>query len=643
MEFMAQGSPRPYGREVASLIVQAEEQWSQLVRELQECDLLEREIFERAADLKPWDSPEKKRRLWELEMLLPQAELELEELVENLVSLCGRAMELDPESTEARGKLCDLYWRLLCRATERGDHQAQQRLLDLLALHDDGRYTDLIEGTGTLQLITDPPGAKAVLHEVVESDRRLHLDPTSKKLLGQTPVGPVDLAPGRYLLEIHLPGHARVRRPIVMQRGADLQVQVRLPNSRLVGPDFVVVAAGRFRMGGDRQAPGAVVPDNPFVDNFALARFPVTVGEYLLFLDDLASRDPGLALKYTPGLQGVKDPRLPVAGISHEAAQAYCRWLSARTGVEHRLPTEAEWEKAARGVDGRLYPWGDHFDPSFCHARRSRPGAPQRLPIGSFKRDESIYGVHDLAGGISEWTQETTKAEAEIDDEEHREHVARGGSFEDGAEGCRAAQRTTIPSAGHPSVGFRLVRPLPPGGGDQLTPALVPSLFPESLIPTPPPLTPQAARVSVKEALQRVLSMSAQLASSPNPSELLPALLTETVQLVGAERGLLLRHDADPDRGHDHAFEILEARTTSGVPVPSSDQGFDPQIPAAAMKQGRAIALSPDNMPVLAVPLPDGRTCLLLQRRFQRGSFGDDCQLVAQTAADPLALALRLS
>jgi serine/threonine-protein kinase len=609
------------------------------VQELQEYDLLERELFERTASLKPWDPPEKKRELWELEEALPRAEQELEELVENLVSLCGRAMELDPECTEARGKMCDLHWRLLCRATERGEHQAQQRFLDLLTLHDDGRYTDLIEGTGTLQLITDPPGAKVVLHEIVERDRRLHLDPDSKKPLGQTPVGPVDLAPGRYLLEIHLPGHARVRRPIVMQRGADLQVQVRLPKSRLVGPDYVVVAAGRFQMGGDREAPGAAAPDKPFVDNFAIARFPVTVGEYLLFLDDLAGKDPGLALKYTPGpLHGVKDPRLPVAGICLEAAQAYCRWLSARTGVEHRLPTEVEWEKAARGVDGRRYPWGDQFDPSFCHARRSCPGAPRRLPIGSFKSDESIYGVHDLAGGVSEWTQEAG-SEAEDLDEGTGECVARGGSFEDGDEGCRAAQRTVIPRAGHPSVGFRLVRSLPPGGGDQLTPALVPSLFPELLIPTPSPLAPQGARVSVKEALQRILSMSAQLAASSNPSALLSDLLTETVQLVGAERGLLLRHHPE----HDDAFEVLEARTRSGVPIPISDQGFDPQITAAALKQDRVIALSPDNMPVLVVPLPDRQTCLLLQRRFQRGSFGDDSQLVAQTAADPLALALRLS
>lgn len=612
-------------------MVQAEEQWSQLVQELHAFDLLERDLFELAASLRPWDPPEKKQPLWELEALLPHAEQQLEELVENLVSLCGRAMELDPDSTEARGKLCDLYWRLLCRATDRGDQQAQQQYLDLLTLHDDGRYTDLIEGTGTLQLSTNPPGARVVLYRIVEDGRKVRIDKESKTLLGDTPVGPVDLAPGRYLLEIHLPGHARVRRPIVMQRGADLHVQVRLFNSRLVGPDYVVIAAGRFQMGGDREAPGAGAPETPFVDNFAIARFPVTLGEYLLFLDDLAGKDPGLALKYAPGpLQGAKDPRLPIVGVGHDAAQAYCKWLSARTGMTHRLPTEAEWEKAARGVDGRLYPWGDHFDPSFCHCRRSRPGAPQRLPIGSFNNDESIYGVRDLAGAVSEWTQDTDESAGE-----GPHYVVRGGSFEDGAEGCRVAQRTAVHSTGHGCVGFRLVRPLSPGGGDQLTPARVPSLFPEALIPIPLPLPAQAVRVSVEEALQRVLSMSARLAASANPAALLPVLLAETVQLVGAERGLLLRKV-------DGAFEVLEARTMSGVPIPSSDQGFDPQLLAAALKQDRVIALSPDNMPVLAVPLPDGRTCLLLQRRFQRGSFGDDNQLVAQSAADPLALALRL-
>ncbi len=94
---------------------------------------------------------------------------------------------------------------------------------------------------------------------------------------------------------------------------------------------------------------------------------------------------------------------VPVALVDWFDAVAYCDWLSERTGCAVRLPTEAEWERAARGVDGRFYPWGDRFDPTFCLMRESRPFAPQPEPVGTFATDESPYGARDMAGGMREW------------------------------------------------------------------------------------------------------------------------------------------------------------------------------------------------------------------------------------------------
>src|SRR5262249_14372627 len=84
-------------------------------------------------------------------------------------------------------------------------------------------------------------------------------------------------------------------------------------------------------------------------------------------------------------------------------AAAYCRWRSLRDGVFYRLPRDVEYEKAARGADERLFPWGDHFDPAFCKMTQSRPGFSQIEPAGAFPIDESPYGIRDLAGGMRCW------------------------------------------------------------------------------------------------------------------------------------------------------------------------------------------------------------------------------------------------
>jgi len=99
--------------------------------------------------------------------------------------------------------------------------------------------------------------------------------------------------------------------------------------------------------------------------------------------------------------------RVPVMLVTWFDARAYCAWRTRQRGSASaaplRLPTEAEWEKAARGVDGRFYPWGDRFDPTFCLMRESRPFMIQPEPVGTFPVDESPYGVRDMAGGMREW------------------------------------------------------------------------------------------------------------------------------------------------------------------------------------------------------------------------------------------------
>jgi serine/threonine-protein kinase len=86
--------------------------------------------------------------------------------------------------------------------------------------------------------------------------------------------------------------------------------------------------------------------------------------------------------------------------IDWRSAMAYTKWLQAAAGRAWRLPTELEWEKAARGVDGRLFPWGDFADASRSCNAQALGGAPSPGPVGAFPADESAYGVRDLAGNV---------------------------------------------------------------------------------------------------------------------------------------------------------------------------------------------------------------------------------------------------
>ena len=108
-------------------------------------------------------------------------------------------------------------------------------------------------------------------------------------------------------------------------------------------------------------------------------------------------------------------PADPVVGISFEATNLYCEWLAHMTGNPVRLPSAAEWEKAARGVDGRTYPWGYEYDPDANLAlvsdnAKGKELYPHWAPPGSFKRDISVYNVYDMGGNVREYASATDGA-----------------------------------------------------------------------------------------------------------------------------------------------------------------------------------------------------------------------------------------
>jgi formylglycine-generating enzyme required for sulfatase activity len=152
-----------------------------------------------------------------------------------------------------------------------------------------------------------------------------------------------------------------------------------------------------------------------------------------------------------PDIDGLNwHPDWPVIYVSWNDAMAYCQWLRRQTGLPFRLPTSQEWEKAARGVDGRVYPWGSRFDPSLCKCADSSTGTPAPSPIGLYPTDESPYGVHDMAGGVGEWCSGRA-------DESRERQPLRGMGFEGSELECRLSYvRGHQPDRHLPHAGFRV-------------------------------------------------------------------------------------------------------------------------------------------------------------------------------------------
>ncbi len=146
----------------------------------------------------------------------------------------------------------------------------------------------------------------------------------------------------------------------------------------------------------------------------------------------------------------------PVVLVSHGDARAYAGWLARKTGARWRLPTEFEWEKAARGTDGRRFPWGDQFDPSSLNSHDLGPF--ETTAVASFKAGASPFGVLDAAGQVFEWTA-TPWPKGRKGGVVAR-FTVKGGSWDDKGCGiCRAAAHHGRPRAlKHILIGFRLVR-----------------------------------------------------------------------------------------------------------------------------------------------------------------------------------------
>ncbi|HEV8324440.1 MAG TPA: bifunctional serine/threonine-protein kinase/formylglycine-generating enzyme family protein [Myxococcota bacterium] len=468
---------------------------------------LQAEAQRLAWDVRPWEPAERKQPAWDLEEQARAAGTERALALAEALELHTQALGYDPAHAGARAGLADLYWAQAREADAERREPARRYYEALLANFDDGRYARLLRATARLSLRTDPPGAEVTAQRLVERHRVLR--PVEVRALGRTPLDLVPLEEGSWVLELRRDGYAAARWPVLCRRGEHHEGVVTLYREAEVGAGFVHVPAGRFVMGGDPDAYEALPRQEIAVGDFAMARFPVTFDEWLEMIHELWPRDRAEAERRLPragpasgthlevrevapgrfaphweilvegeGRRWCPPERagsLPVLAVHWFDATAFARWRAARDGAPVRLATEVELEKAARGVDGRWFPWGDGWDPRFCKMRESRPGLGQPEPVGAFPADESVYGVRDLAGGMRTWAADVqgvlgaTAAAGELEPapgaprESAGLRAVRGGSWFNAANHCRAASRNIVSALYRASVvGLRLARSLPP-------------------------------------------------------------------------------------------------------------------------------------------------------------------------------------
>jgi formylglycine-generating enzyme required for sulfatase activity len=176
-----------------------------------------------------------------------------------------------------------------------------------------------------------------------------------------------------------------------------------LVTRRPLEPEMVPVPAGEFLMGSDPLADEDAFPDEQpqhrlYLPDYSIARTPVTNARYAAFVQ-AAGHQPPEHWKGGKPPQG-KDEH-PVVNISWYDAMAYCAWLSKVTGKSYRLPSEAEWEKGARGEDGRIYPWGNAWNAQRCNSEEG--GTDDTMQVGTYPAGASPYGLLDMAGNVWEW------------------------------------------------------------------------------------------------------------------------------------------------------------------------------------------------------------------------------------------------
>lgn len=404
------------------------------------------------------------------------------------------ALALDPTRASLREPHADLLFERLLRAERDRAVDLADELAGRLAAYDDGHRRAELVTTARIELAV--PAGTTVWRE--RAGRR---EPVAASFA---------VPPGELVLAFEAPGRAPARLPVLVERGETLKLAVELPPAAAVPPNMIYVPRGRFLFGSadGSELRRSFLHSPPLhavtTPAYLIARHEVTFGDWIEFLDTLppeerkqrspnsevpqssltltevapkrwrftyvrATRtyvaDAGQRIRYEKRAARVEQDwlRFPVSGVSFEDALAYAAWLDRSKRVPGaRLCDEYEWERAARGADGRTFPTGETLtgaDANIDITYGREPLAFGPDEVGSHPRSQSPVGADDMAGNVWEWTRSVENVDAPI---------ARGGGFYNEALSARSTNREPgEPIQRHIWIGVRICAtpPQPDGTG----------------------------------------------------------------------------------------------------------------------------------------------------------------------------------
>ncbi|TET37588.1 MAG: hypothetical protein E3J72_05460 [Planctomycetota bacterium] len=448
---------------------------------------LQIDLDEKMRTIKTYAMETMREEIWDLKEAISEQWENAGKYFQDAYDKYREALDLDNGNADARHALLDFI------KIQYGDALRQNN--ETLMRFRMKQINELVKGLpaeeweylvlATFSITTEPGNAAVFLYPIDNRGMRWLpiYDEKQGKKVGHTPIVGERRKPGNYLIEIKLDGYREVNLSLNLEPGCSSSFVVPLFTDKEIGDDFVYVPAGIAIIGGGHESASSKPWKQVFVDGFFIGEHEVTTRDYRDFLNGIAERaGPEEVWKYIPrekngdlyknwnvnpsnsvivgaGSWGLKNP---ITSIRRTDAEAYCMWRSQlEYGVTYvyRLPEEDEWEKAARGADGRLFPWGNRFDPGFCLMVKSLE-KPDIRPFGNKDMDVSPYLVHDMAGSVSEMCRGYYDDVAKLG-------VVRGGSFATDEIYCLLPNRIGIHESGitgdsgaRDDVGFRLVKDL---------------------------------------------------------------------------------------------------------------------------------------------------------------------------------------